>query len=222
MASGRSTCRPGNKFLFLFSLLFVLNAIHPFSSVSESTVLQQLNLGLASSSCEDGDLVFRYGNGFWSPYFRNVSTLQKRFSHTGIVFFRNGRPWVVHSDAHSLTGVGQVRLEPLESFLADASDFAFYRLDAPQSVRKHIATVAFSYLGRPFDPSFDLHDPSKLYCSELVMHAVNEAAGKELIKPSVIHGETVVAIDDCYRNSNIREVPVLHSEAKRMETAKRL
>ncbi|NTW83268.1 MAG: hypothetical protein HGB36_07875 [Chlorobiaceae bacterium] len=180
-----------------------------------------MNIRLALSSCEDGDLVFRYGNGFWSPHFRNVSTLHKRFSHTGIVSIRFGRPWVVHSDAHSLTGVGQVRMEPLESFLADASDFAFFRLDAPQSVRTHIATVAFSYLGRPFDPSFDLHDPSKLYCSELVMHAVNEAAGKELIKPSVINGETVVAIDDCYRNSRMREVPLLQSEVMRMETAKR-
>ena len=33
-----------------------------------------------------GDLVFRRGQGFWTKYFVDVSTREKRFSHVGVVW----------------------------------------------------------------------------------------------------------------------------------------
>jgi hypothetical protein len=211
MEPGRSTCRPVNKSAFLLALFLFLGAMHPVTGVSDSTIRQHLLLQRAVSVCRDGDLVFRYGNGFWSPYFRDASRVHKRFSHAGVVVYRNGCPWVVHSDAHSLTGIGTVHLERLDKFLAGATDYAFFTIQAPRTIRERIAAVACSYIGRPFDVSFDTEDASKLYCSELLMHAVNEATGSTVIKPSLIHGKTVVTIDDCYRNARVRQRQLINS-----------
>ncbi len=178
----------------------------PASSATEGTLRNQRVLQRAVSACRDGDLVFRYGNGFLSPYFRDASTVHKRFSHTGVIVFQNGLPWVVHSDAHSMTGIGKVHLVRLDEFLSGASDYAFYRLGASGNVGLRISQAASSYIGRQFDTEFDTQDASKLYCSELVMRAVNEACGRPVIRPSVIHGKSVVAIDDCYRDPCIREL----------------
>lgn len=208
MESGRSICSQGNRILLLLALLLCIGLMLPVSSVSDRAFRQHLFLQRAVSICRDGDLVFRFGTGFWSPYFRDASLMDKRFSHTGVIVFRYGRPWVVHSDAHSLTGVGKVRMERLETFLAEAYDYAFFRLDVPWHTRSEIAAVAVSYLGRPFDPSFDAEDTSSLYCSELVMHAVNEACGRSVIRPSLVNGKAVVAIDDCYRDEVVSEVPL--------------
>ncbi|NTV61543.1 MAG: hypothetical protein HGA77_09600 [Chlorobiaceae bacterium] len=209
MANGKSICRRGNKIPVLLAAIVCIGAIPSVTVVSDDAVRRKLYLQRTVSVCRDGDLVFRYGNGFWSPYFRDASLKDKRFSHTGVITFRNRRPWVVHSDAHSLTGVGNVRLERLEDFLSDASDFAFFRLHVPQGMRERIAAVASSYLGRPFDPAFDAEDDSRLYCSELVMHAVNEACGRSVILPTVVNGKTVVAIDDCYRDKLVGKVSLL-------------
>ncbi|NTW56256.1 MAG: hypothetical protein HGB20_04335 [Chlorobiaceae bacterium] len=189
----------------LLPLLF-FGLMLPVSGATEGSLRNQQVLHRAVYACRDGDLVFRYGNGFWSPYFRDASTVHKRFSHTGVIVFRNGLPWVVHSDAHSMTGIGKVHLVRLDEFLSGASDYAFYRLDAPGNVRLRIAQAASSYIGRPFDTEFDARDASKLYCSELVMRAVNEACGRPVIRPTVIHGKSVVAIDDCYKDPRIREI----------------
>lgn len=205
MASGKSIFRPENKGLLLLPLLF-FGLMLPVSGATEGSLRHQQVLHRAVSACRDGDLVFRYGNGFWSPYFRDASTLHKRFSHAGVIVLRNGLPWVVHSDAHGMTGIGNVHLVRLDDFLSGSSDYAFYRLDAPGNVRLRIAEAASSYIGRPFDTEFDTDDDSKLYCSELVMRAVNDACGQPVIRPSLIHGKSVVAIDDCYRDPRIREL----------------
>ncbi|NTV99454.1 MAG: hypothetical protein HGA70_09865 [Chlorobiaceae bacterium] len=190
----------------LLALFLTLGAVFPLSIVSEGPLRQELLFRCAAKVCSEGDLVFRYGNGFWSPYFRDASQVHKRFSHAGVIVFRNGWPWVVHSDAHSLTGIGKVHMVRLESFLADASDYAFFRLALPSGARERVAAAAVSYIGRPFDVSFDTGDASRLYCSELVMHAVNDACGREFIRPSVIHGKPVVTIEDCYRDDRVREL----------------
>ncbi len=149
----------------------------------------------------DGDVILRYGNGFWSPFFRDMSRREKRFSHVGIVVRKEAELLVVHASACDVTGAGFVACEPLQDFLQHATDFAVYRLDSVSGVRQRIAGIAMSFVGRRFDPFFELGDASRLYCSELVMHAVNSAAGERLVVPVVVNGHEIVTIDNCYGSS---------------------
>ena len=146
-----------------------------------------------------GDLVVRRGNGFWSDWFRKVSTREKRFSHVGVVTSVTGAVLIVHAEADDLTGIGKVRAEPWPSFRADSREFAVYRHVGGAALRERIAAGVEQRLGVPFDSGFDLAETNRLYCSELVALAVNDAVGSNLVGVTEWNGREVIAIDDLYR-----------------------
>jgi hypothetical protein len=158
-----------------------------------------------------GDLVYRFGNGVYSAYFRDVSQHEKRYSHVGIVIMPdNGSPaQVVHAEANDYTGQGHVRTEPLAGFLKEAHDWAVYRVQAREQTGQDIAAKALGYSERrvPFDLEFDAADTTAFYCTELVMHCVNDALGETRIRPnSRLSGRQVVAIDDTYLHDWVKMV----------------
>lgn len=51
-----------------------------------------------------------------------------------------------------------------------------------------------------FDSVFDMGETNRLYCSEMVRLAINEAVGTNLVGFTKVCGRNVVAIDDLYRN----------------------
>ena len=215
MASGKCTCSQGSKFVlqpyvFLFCCAFLI----AFPVVTGDQTRFDAKTVIEEGALEEGDIILRYGNGLWSPVFRNVSRRDKRFSHAGIVVREGGAACVVHASAADLTGVGKVSWETVEDFLAASADYAVYRLAIPDLVRQRIAANARSYLGLSFDTLFDLSDTSRLYCTELVMQAVNEAAGFVVIRPTVANGIAVVAPDNCYEHGLIREVVVKPGESR--------
>ena len=182
----------------MFVLLFL-----PLHTVSDKQVcLKEAGSSAAvdalASILDEGDIILRYGNGFWSPVFRNVSRYEKRFSHAGVVVREKGTFNVVHASAHEMNGAGHVSRVSLEQFLSVSSDYAVYRFETEKNVRLRIAENAERYVGRPFDSSFNLADRKRLYCTELVMHAVNDAVGYKAISPTVTSGIALVAPDDCY------------------------
>ena len=130
------------------------------------------------SMYHDGDLVFRRGRDVMSGLVLGRSA-DSRFSHVGMVVVDADQRWVVHAMPDEPGHPGGVRRELLADFLAPAvaSDAAVYRL--PQlhaEERKHLREYLLSQLGRPFDFAFALSTPDRLYCSELVLRAV-QAAG---------------------------------------------
>lgn len=201
MGNGKCTCSQGSKFvlqpyIFLFCFAFLIAfpvMTNDRNGLNEKTVVEK-------KVFEEGDIILRYGDGLWSPFFRDISRRDKRFSHAGILVRENGEICVVHASAADLTGVGKVSCESLETFLATAADYAVYRLAIPEPVKQRIAANARNYLGFSFDSSFDLSDKERLYCTELVMQAVNEAAGFAVIRPTVTNGIAVVAPDNCYEH----------------------
>ncbi|RDD31131.1 hypothetical protein CR161_10715 [Prosthecochloris sp. ZM] len=167
---------------------------------------QRGSLVILEAVVNEGDVILRYGNGFWSPFFRDVSPREKRFSHVGIVVRQDGLACVVHASAYDFSGIGQVSCEPLRDFLHDATDFAVYRFDEASGVRERIAGVALSFVGRQFDPLFELGDARRLYCSELVMHALNIATERKVVVPVAINGREIVTIDNCYADGRFFSV----------------
>lgn len=123
---------------------------------------------------QDGDIVFQSLPS--SRLSRAIEgATRSRFSHCGIVAREDGR-WVVYE---AYRGVGPT---PLAEWLSRGQEggFVVYRLK--ESHRIHIPAMLSatrSYLGRPYDVRYRWDD-EKIYCSELVFKAYEEASGESL------------------------------------------
>ena len=159
-----------------------------------------------------GDIVVRKGYGAWTHYFINCSSREKRFSHVGIVSADGHEVALIHADADERTGNGHVRVEGWRGFFADALECAVFRFDGDSSVASNIAINAKCRLGVKFDSAFDMGETNRLYCSELVRLAINEAVGTSLVGFTKVCGRNVVAIDDLYRNGFRRIYDSHHPE----------
>ena len=146
-----------------------------------------------------GDIAFRSGNGPWTRFFVGASSRDKRFSHVGIVVPAPGcGVAIVHSEAGDFSGKGNVRADSWKVFFDGATDGAVYRPVFSDGAPESIVSCAMSRMGVVFDKDFDLSDTNRLYCSEFVREAVNEAAGRKLIGTTRVNGRDIVAIDDIY------------------------
>lgn len=149
---------------------------------------------------EDGDIICRLGNGMFSNLFRSQSA-EKIYSHVGILRFVNDSLFVVHAEAGELTGMGHVKAEPWQSFLDNSRQWGIYRMKQDPSSRRQIAVNAFRYVENqtPFDVEFNPHDDDKVYCTELVALAINQAMDEPLILPGGKMGDLLFySVDDIY------------------------
>lgn len=133
-----------------------------------------------------GDLIFRRGNGLTS---RIVLAADRRaaYSHVGIVYLGAGGPHVIHAvPGATLEQPSPLRVEPLAQFTGGRSVLALSirRLTAAQgtAVAEHAAqrALAFAQAALLFDADFSLQSLDKLYCTELVWRAYQEA-GLDLV-----------------------------------------
>lgn len=150
---------------------------------------------------EQGDIICRLGNGFFSNQFKNYSKKEKIYSHVGIVDVSNDSVFVYHSEASELTGIGSVKREPLTLFLNKIDTWGVYRLKVQDSLKLKIVENANYYYERktPFDMDFDLTDDTKLYCTEFVAVSVNKALNDSIIHPGIkMKNKMFYGIDDIY------------------------
>lgn len=190
----------------------------------ESDFFQKLVLALLLSSCasehqgtshldtnrfENGDLIYRSGNGLFSKYFRQVSDSIQTYSHVGIVQVSDDSIHVIHSAASELSFVGYVRRDPIEDWLKGINDWGLYRLRDESSIRSRIVKTALKYHSDSvlFDMDFSIEDDSEIYCTELIALCVNKAVNSDLIRPeTVIMGKSGYSIDDTILVDGIFEV----------------
>ncbi len=103
------------------------------------------------------------------------------FSHVGMVWRRDGRPYVIHTTSWSLLGVeddGSVRVEPLRQFLSapSISRAALYRVGGKdQRTADQAAARRYAARALPYDRLFDASTPNRLYCTELIWRAYRTA-----------------------------------------------
>jgi hypothetical protein len=156
--------------------------------------------------CQSGDLIFRFGDGRWSRFFRDVSSDDKRFSHVGIVVADQLGVAVIHSSADDSKGIGSVRRDTLSNFIGDYDDVAIFRLNVDEGTRREVASAAITYIGKPFDAKFELSTVDSVYCTELIRLVVNKALGRIVVGTTQIMDLEIVALDDCYRGSWLTKV----------------
>lgn len=124
----------------------------------------------------DGDIVFQTSRSTQSVAVQKAT--QSRYSHMGIVFLRNGAPFV-------LEAAGRVHYTPLAQWVARGvgGHVVVKRLrDAEAMTPAAVARLrraAESFNGRPYDLTFEWSD-ERIYCSELVWKAYQRGLGIEL------------------------------------------
>lgn len=122
---------------------------------------------------QNGDIILRSGIGFWSNLFRSGNTVDKRFSHVGIVRITpDGGYRVIHAEGDDATGSGFVFEDSLEHFVGESDGIGVSRLRTGDPDR--FAEAAITFLGRPFDWKFDKDDDSAIYCTELIDRALRK------------------------------------------------
>ena len=158
---------------------------------------------------QNGDLLYRYGNGVFSKYFRMVSDSVQLYSHVGFVHITADSIHVIHSEASELTFVGFVRREPLDVFIADIGAWGVYRLQAPDSIRDRVVDQALSYHEDkvPFDMDFSVENDDEIYCTELIGLCMNAVMGEEFMPPATkMMGKWGYSVDDTFLVDGITKV----------------
>lgn len=135
-----------------------------------------------TSQFQTGDLLFVRGTSWRSRIVLLINGDGSDFSHVGLVWRRNGRPFVIHATPTSSDKPegGGVMLVPLRKFLSTKHvlQAALYRVkDRKRDIAKRAAATAQRYAAQtlPFDHDFDASTPSKLYCTELIWRAYRTA-----------------------------------------------
>lgn len=122
----------------------------------------------------DGDIIFQTSRSGQSLAIQRAT--HSTFSHVGLVFFRDGKPFV-------LEAIATVRYTPLAQWVerGESGKFSVRRLKSaltPDQSRK-LRIAAEKYSGKLYDLYFEWSD-ERIYCSELVWKAYRDALGIEV------------------------------------------
>lgn len=154
--------------------LFLLSALFAVIAINRQAPKKRILADDIAMYLQDGDIICRLGDRLWSIYFKDVSPIDKRFSHLGIIRMVDGLITVINAEGLAIQGKDFVNEVYLDEFLEIAKAVGIYRLNDYDG--KTVSSAASEYIGYPFDWSFDLHDENKLYCTELLYAVLKKIA----------------------------------------------
>ena len=163
---------------------------------------------------QDGDVICRLGDRLWSAYFKDISPIDKRFSHLGIARITDGKITIINAEGRAIEGKDLVNETDLDEFLAIAKAVGIYRLQSLDG--KTLSTAAMDYIGYPFDWSFDLQDDTKLYCTEL-LYAVLKKTAPEIQLQTIFQKELnkeIMPLEAVSNSAFFKEVAYIRSDLK--------
>ena len=146
-----------------------------------------------------GDIIFRKGTSFWSPFFSTLNS-QTGYSHVGVIVKDRGELYVIHSDSDDLAINGGVQKTILNQFIEESSLVKFMNNKMTPDVKnKFLKNIGYSLEKKvPFDDDFDIHDNGeKLYCTELLWRSALNSGGK-LGDVEIIAGKELITVDSIY------------------------
>jgi hypothetical protein len=145
------------------AVIVVINLQKRQYCIAEEEILSYLN---------DGDIICRLGDRIWSGFFKDMSPVDKKFSHLGIIRIRDNMVTVINAEGLAIEGKDYVNEVSLGDFLEIAQSIGIYRLRSIEGDK--ISDAALGYIGYPFDWQFNMEDNNKLYCTELLYVILNE------------------------------------------------
>lgn len=158
-----------------------------------------------------GDLLVRRGDDMTSYMLSQLNLKDKTYSHCGLVVVENGYPFVYHSIGGEDNPDQALRRDSAQLWCSPANNHAFaaFRYTLADSINdKLVKSVRDFYMEqRKFDMSFDLDTDDRLYCSEMIYKAIEQATGgNSFIGQSNNYGRAFVGIDDLYRVAGAQPV----------------
>jgi len=139
-----------------------------------AAVLSTIAWSRSPPAVRDGDIIFQTSRSSQSVAIQRAT--HSPYSHMGIVFLRDGKPYVLEASA-------TVRYTPLGEWIARGKDskYALKRLRTPLTADQvgRLRDVARPFEGRPYDLTFEWSD-TKIYCSELVWKIYDRALGVQI------------------------------------------
>ena len=154
------------------------NNISPFTMIEEG-----------QSLLKEGDLVVRLNRDPSSRFIKHFNRHDQSYSHSGIVLFENGYPFVFHIVNGEENPDEKLRKDSLCQFCNPRKNIAYgifrYELTTVEIKRLKDIIHKLYVKGVRFDRAFNLVSDDKMYCSEMVSKALTEATSKRiLIEPT--------------------------------------
>ena len=177
------------------------------------------------SLLKEGDLVVRLNRDPSSRFIKYFNHHDKSYSHSGIVLFDHGYPYVYHIIDGEENPDGKLRIDSLNRFCNSRKNIAYgiFRYEMSGAEIRKLKNVMNKYYakGIQFDEAFNFTSDDKMYCSEMVSKALKDATGKRIsieptqlstIEAGFLSAYThlpfsytsklkVISIDDLYANS---------------------
>jgi hypothetical protein len=136
------------------------------------------------SLLKEGDLVVRLNRDPASRYIKDFNPHDKKYSHSGIVLFENGHPYIFHIVNGEDNPVNKLRKDSLSRFCDPRQNMAYavFRYDMKNNeIEKLKECINKWYIqGISFDFLFNLQSNDKMYCSEMISKALAEATNKRI------------------------------------------
>ena len=123
---------------------------------------------------KDGDIIFQTSKSSQSVAVQRAT--HSKYSHMGVIFLRDQRPYVLEASATD-------KYTPLTVWIARGQGGAYVvkrlrtELTPPQIEKLRAATAPFE--GKPYDLTFEWSD-TRIYCSELVWKLYDRALGIQI------------------------------------------
>jgi hypothetical protein len=160
----------------------------------------------------DGDLVFRTGDEAISAVIRTLDT--SGFSHVGMLYFREGEPFIIHSTPAEHEGVKDgVVIDSLDFFISRSVNktVSYYHINSGNKDRTQVIKRALAYLGTPFSVTGE----EGIYCTALVAQVWKQSDVDIITGTKTIHlpglKADVIFPENIINSENVRHI--LPSEA---------
>ena len=181
--------------LILASLCFIISGSAVPSSQYGSVLDGEVDFGIDLDSLKEGDIVMRRGRSWLSHTIASFTT--NGVSHCGLVV-REGEDWIViHSISGRISEIDGVRADKLDTFMREAVPGSLWHASPRHSLDgAAVAREGRKMLerGAAFDMDFDMDDPHKIYCSELVRNAYLGSGSPDLFTYTNTGGKKFISL----------------------------
>jgi len=152
-----------------------------------------------------GDLVVRTGKDFTSETMRMLSTKDKTYSHCGIASIEHDSLFVYHSIGGEWNPNEKLRRDPFEIFCNPYENrgFGIFRYKITPGEKISLVHVIHKLYNKKimFDMQFNLASDDRMYCSEFVYKAIEQASNNKIVLPTTtINNIKFIALDNLFMN----------------------
>lgn len=193
--------------IFFITTIFIYSSNSSKSNTNYSEIIET-KLAKDYSNLSSGDIVFRTGTSFWTPFFIQANK-RYGYSHLGVVIFEKNIPYVLHAEADDLTLIGGIKKTLLDIFILESSSYIVKKNNMPSNLKAKFISelIKISYLNIEFDSNFDINDDGKkLYCTEYIWLAAKRAGLDNFGNIEFFHGKPFILVDSIYESSYLEAI----------------